>query len=150
MYLHATNPSTALRVKSKGQVLVITLILMTVLCLAIAAVTSMVFSGSKSAELFVDKEKAFYIAEAGIEKAKSILANNEYWFTDSPHSPDDDANWVISGANGSVADLGGGSYKMVRSSGSDIVYSVGRFKEATAVVRVKFDGTGKTEEFKVF
>ena len=134
--------------KSNGQVLLVTLLLMAAVALILTPLVSSMFSERKNLDLFIRKEKAFYIAEAGLENAKSILANSPYWFTDSPHSPADDANWVMAIAKGSVADFGGGSFKMVKSSGSNIIYSVGRFKDAASVVRIQYDPV-RSKEFKI-
>lgn len=98
-----------------------------------------VFSERTMANLFIAKEKAFYIAEAGLEDGKSIIAANPNWFTDNPHSPNDDASWLIDTANGSIKQFGGGSYKIVRESGKNIIYSVGQFKGGISIVRIKFN-----------
>lgn len=131
--------------RSKGQILLITLLLMVALLAMLSFFINSIFAERKSLELFIQKEKAFYIAEAGLEDAKSIVANNPYWFTDNPHSPADDTNWIMNGARGSVTDFGGGSYKIVKSSGSNIIFSVGSFRNGKAVLRVK-SGVG---EFRI-
>jgi len=103
-----------------------------------------------SSELYSQKEKAFYLAEAGIEEAKALIAANNEWYTDAPHSPDDDANWLISGSIGSEKQLGGGRYRMVRESGENIMYSVGTYKQGKAVIRIKFiTAPFRTYEFKI-
>ena len=100
--------------------------------------------------LFIQKEKAFYLAEAGLEEGKSIIASNPNWFTDNPHSPNDDASWLMDVSKGSIKQFGGGSYKMVRESGKNIIYSVGQFKGARSVVRTKFNTNPFTvHEFKI-
>ncbi len=124
-------------IKSKGQVLVIVLVVISALLVTGVILLKAVFSERTMVELCVQKEKAFYLAEAGLEDAKSTIANNPLWFTDNPHSPADDPNWVMNTAKGSIKSFGGGSYKMVRSSGSSYLYSVGQYKKGRAVVRAK-------------
>ena len=131
--------------KSKGQVLIITLLLMVALLAMLSYFINSIFAELKSLELFIQKEKAFYISEAGLEDAKFILANNPSWFTDNPHSPGDDTNWIMNTARGSVVDFGGGSYKIVRSSGSNLIYSVGSFKNGKVLLRSKYGA----REFKL-
>jgi hypothetical protein len=134
--------------RSPGQVLVIVLVMMAALIVAGTIMLRIVFSERSMAELYVQKEQAFYIAEAGLEDAKATISKNPSWFTDNPHSPADDASWVINIAKGSIKSFGGGSYKMVRSSGSTIIYSVGYMKNAKSIVRVKFI-SGRSTEFKI-
>ena len=101
-------------------------------------------------ELYIQKEKAFYLAEAGLEDGKSIISVNQNWFTDAPHSPVDDAPWLIDVAKGSIKQFGGGSYKIVRESGKSTIYSVGYFKGGRSVVRVKYNiSPFTTYEFKI-
>lgn len=134
--------------RSKGQTLIIVLVMMSALLAAGTILLKAVFSERIMTELYIQKEKAFYIAEAGLEDAKSIITNNPNWFTDNPHSPADDAGWIIDGAKGSVKQFGGGSYKIVRESGKNIIYSVGSFRNGKAVLRVKYEA-GSSKEFKI-
>jgi len=108
-------------------------------------------------ELYIQKEKAFYLAEAGLEDGKSIIATNPNWFTDNPHSPADDSDWLIDEAKGSIKQFGGavpdgrqGSYKIVRESGKNIIYSIGYFRGGKSVLRVKYKVSPfTTYEFKI-
>jgi Tfp pilus assembly protein PilX len=150
MLLPGTNPSTVLRVKSKGQALVITLLIISALLAGGAIFMKIVFSDVSMANLYIQKEKAFYLAEAGLEDGKSMIASNPNWFTDSPHTPADDPGWLINGAKGAVRQFGTGSYKMVRESGKNIIYSVGHSGGGTSVLRVKYNAIPfKAFEFKI-
>ena len=128
--------------------MVITLVMMSVFLAAGAILLKSVLSERNMTELYIQKEKAFYIAEAGLEDAKLTIAKNPLWFTDNPHSPSDDANWTINSAKGSIKSFGGGSYKMVKESGKSNIYSVGYYKSGKSVVRVKYDA-GKATEFRI-
>lgn len=103
-----------------------------------AVFVRMVFSERTMAEMYVQKEKAFYIAEAGLEDGKSTIAANLNWFTDNPHAPADNAGWLIDGAKGSIKQFGGGQYKIVRESGKNTIYSIGYIKSGRSVLRVKY------------
>jgi hypothetical protein len=138
MFTRGTNPSTSLRASSKGQALVIVLVVITALLAAGIIFVRVVLSERGMEELYIQKEKAFYLAEAGLEDGKSIIAANPNWFTDIPHSPSDDMSWLIDTAKGSIKQFSGGSYKIIRESGKNIIYSVGYFKGGRAAVRIKY------------
>lgn len=136
--------------RSKGQILIVTMLIMAALITAGAVFLRNIFTERISEVLFVQKEKAFYIAEAGIEEAKSVIAANPAWFTDNPHHPDDDASWLINSAKGTIKQFGGGSYKIVRESGNDSIYSVSSYGQGRAVIRVKFiQAPFSTFQFKI-
>ena len=96
--------------------------------------------------LYFEKEKALYLAEAGLEDGRSVIAANHNWFTDNPHLPADDTDWLMNKAAGSIRQFGGGSYKIVRESGDNAIYSVGYFRSGRSAVRIKFN----TNPFKAF
>lgn len=144
------GPSTPLRAGSKGQALVIVLLMISALMVAGAIFVKIVFSERSMVDLYVQKEKAFYLAEAGIEDGKAMISANLNWFTDNPHSPADDSAWLLNTAKGAVIQFGGGSYKIVRESGKNIIYSVGYSGSGRSVLRVKFNILPfKTFEFKI-
>ena len=142
---------------SRGQALVIVLVVITALLAAGIIFVRIVISERSMEELYILKEKAFYLAEAGVEEGKSIIAANSNWFTDNPHSPADDADWLIEGAKGSIKQFAGavpdgrqGSYKIVRESGKNTVSSVGYFKGGRSVLRIKYNvNPFKAFEFKI-
>jgi len=135
---------------SRGQALIIVLVVITALLAAGIFFVRIVISERNMEELYSQKEKAFYLAEAGLEDGKSIIAANPNWFTDTPHSPSDDTSWLIDVAKGSIKQFGGGQYKIIRESGKNIVYSVGYFKSGRAVVRLKYNVSPfTTYEFKI-
>ncbi len=139
-----------LRVKSKGQTLMITLLIISALLAGGAIFVKIVFSDVSMTNLYIQKEKAFYLAEAGLEDGKSMIASNPNWFTDNPHTPADDPGWLIDGAKGAINRFGTGSYKIVRESGKNIIYSVGYSGSGRSVLRVKYNvGPFKAFEFKI-
>ena len=150
MFTRGTSPSAPLRASSRGQALVIVLVVITALLAAGIFFVRIVISERNMEELYSQKEKAFYLAEAGLEDGKSIIAANPNWFTDTPHSPADDSDWLIDVAKGSIKQFGGGSYKIVRESGKNIIYSIGYFRGGKSVLRVKYKVSPfTTYEFKI-
>jgi len=105
-----------------------------VLLAAILLIFVILLIGSTSAKLLISviyitngslyEAKTFYLSEAGIETAKSRLAFDEAWSTDSAHSADD-KKWLISAAKGEVYLFGDGGFKVVKEKNKPIVYSVG-------------------------
>jgi hypothetical protein len=139
-----------LKHNSKGQALIIVLLVISALLISGAIFLKIVFSERSMVNLYIEKEKAFYIAEAGLEEGKAIVFANPTWFTDAPHSPDDDVNWLMEGAAGSVKQFGGGSYKIIRESGNNMIYSVGCYRNGRSVVRSRFNiSPFKVSEFKI-
>ncbi len=125
--------------KSKGQALIIVLLMISALLAAGAIFVRTVLSERNMANLYVQKEKSFYLAEAGIEDGKAILAADPNWFTDNPHVKPDDSSWLIDYAKGSVRQFGGGSYKIVKESGKNVIYSVGHSGVGRSVVRCRYN-----------
>jgi len=137
-------------IRSKGQALVIVLLMISALMAAGAIFVKIVFSERSMVNLYVQKEKAYYLAEAGIEDGKATIAANLNWFTDNPHSPADDSAWVMNSAKGAVSQFGSGRYKIVRESGKNVIYSVGYSGSGISVLRVKFNILPfKAYEFKI-
>lgn len=129
--------------KSRGAILIITIIVMIVLFAIGAIVLKIAASESRIVKMEYERKKAFYIAEGGLEKAKVLLAKNPDWFTDQPHSPSSDADWIINDANGYEEVLGEGSFKIVRESGKNIIYTVGyinksRNRSAISVLMMEY------------
>lgn len=72
-----------------------------------------------------DSAMSFYAAEAGIEWAKSRISSNPDWYTDLPHSSQDDKTWLFKDSKGFVLPIGESRFKVVREHGKDIIYSIG-------------------------
>lgn len=108
----------------KGMLSIITLLSVSVLLsvgVFIASVcrNGMSYNNSKRVQLAV-----FYLAEGGLESAKSKLNDDPLWSTDAPHA-DYDKRWLLASAKGEVVLYGGGGYKMVKENGKPAVYSIG-------------------------
>lgn len=135
--------------KSRGAILIVTLLILSILISTGVAVIKVVGSGAKIAGMEFERKAAFYLAEAGFERAKVIISSNAGWFTDMPHSPPDDVVWLINEADGHKESLGDGAFKIVKESGKNILYCIGYFngsgrKPAVAVLKVEY----QTDPFK--
>jgi Tfp pilus assembly protein PilX len=138
MYSPGTKKPLILKKNSSGAVLLSVLIIASIFLFVGMVFCGYIINERRMVNLFIEKEKAFYLAEAGIEDAKSILVQSPNWFTDAPHLVADDAKWLMDKATGEIRLINGGSYKMVRESNKNIIYSVGTFKHGKSVLRVKY------------
>ena len=99
--------------------------------------TKIVYNTYASAHALVEREQAFWLAEAGLEKGKVELKHNPAWYTDLPHYPEDDVSWLKAGAVGQKERLGEGWFKVVREKDKDRFYSVGIKGKAVVVLKLK-------------
>jgi len=131
-------------VKNNGIVMMVVMIIIFALFAVGTVVFRITFSERMMVRLELDRKTAFYLAEAGIEKAKVILVSNPDWFTDLAHEPSDDMRWLIKEAEGEKEDLGEGCFKMVRESGKNMIYSIGYHRKnaknpAVSIIMIKFE-----------
>lgn len=84
------------------------------------------------------REQAFYLAEAGLAKAKVELVHNPDWYTDLPYYLSDNPQWLIRYAVGEETTFGEGAYKIVREKGKDQLYSVGQKGRGVVVLKLEF------------
>ncbi len=104
-----------------------------------------------SAQLTLDYvcgTKDFYLAEAGVEKAKLEISKDPDWHTDWPHLPEDDLTWIIKDAQGLILPLGGGYFKIVKEQGKPRFYAVGIFGKALSVIKINYIWPFKVEGWK--
>jgi len=123
----------------KKGVSLLLLIFMAALFMILAfLLTKVVYNSYASVKAAETREAAFWQAEAGLEKGKAALAGNTNWYTDLPHTPEDDANWLINSAIGEIGQLGRGSYKIVREENQQHLYSIGRKGKGVVVLKLSF------------
>ncbi len=72
----------------------------------------------------LSRVRTFYLAESGIEQAKSLIAADASWSTDPSHSSAD-KNWLLCGATGKIYFFGAGGFKIVKESGKQTFYGIG-------------------------
>ena len=99
--------------------------------------------------------KAFYLAEAGIEHGKSLVANDSSWFTElTPVT--DDKNRLLTSSSGDIYLFGNGGYKIIRENGKNRLYSIGFIgtdilrSHAFSFQRIEFEMPFKTTKWEGF
>jgi hypothetical protein len=122
----------------KGGALIL-VILLTGLFLALGAISvRMVYNCYASVNAEWLKEQAFWLAASGLEKGKMELAHDPNWSTDQPYYLNDNVLWLVGYAVGQESTLGDGSFKVVRESGKNSLYAIGRKGRGTAILKVRF------------
>lgn len=124
--------------KRKGIALVLAILLLATSGLTAALLLKIVYNSWVVSSLGLQKEQAFYLAEAGLEVGKNRLAQDPDWYTDLPHSVEEDTNWLIQSAIGEGCLFGEGTYKLVRENGKDHFYCVGKKGKAISVLKLSF------------
>lgn len=123
----------------KQGITLLLLIFMVALFMVIASLfVKVVYNTYVSVKAAETREAAFWLAEAGLEKGKAALASNLNWYTDLPHTPADDANWLINNSIGETSPLGQGYYKIVREESRNHLYSIGRRSKGVVVLKLSF------------
>jgi hypothetical protein len=123
-----------MRARAGTALLVATLVAGALLLLAVF-LGKMVYNNHVAAVLFYRREQAEWLAEAGLASAQVELAKSPAWYTDQPHWPADDHDWLREGAVGFTQVLGEGSFKVVREKEAKVLYAVGRSGRAVVVIK---------------
>lgn len=121
----------------KGSALLLVVIVAALLTSLAVFAVKIVYNECAGGTWRLQREAAFWLAEAGLEQAKVYMAQNAGWYTDLPHSPADDSNWIRKAAVGENWTLGGGRFKIVRETGKAQVYAAGFYGKASVVLRLK-------------
>ncbi|OGC03368.1 hypothetical protein A2276_00405 [candidate division WOR-1 bacterium RIFOXYA12_FULL_43_27] len=109
-----------------GISLILVIFLITVLLVLGSALTRLAVGSRHLAENKQATLAAFYLAEDGIEKIKTELSKNPNWYTDLPHSPPDDINWLK-------------GKTIVREYNKNRAYAVGVSKKAVRIIKIEFE-----------
>jgi|GEM_PF-753766 len=131
--------------KEKGIALIIVIVIFALIFTAGAYFVRFAASDYRMSALERSGIKAFYAAEAGVEWAKSKLHSNPNWFTDLPHSPQDDKAWLLNDSNGFVLSTGDACFKVIRENNRDFIYSIGYIGDnieksgAISIIKLKFE-----------
>ena len=110
----------------RGSALLLMVMISAVFMVLAVFLLKIVYNCHSSAAGFVVREKAFWLAEAGLEDGRMRLTKNPNWYTDLPHYPENDVRWLSGVALGEQASLGEGTYKIVREKDKSKFYVVGR------------------------
>ncbi|MFH1387099.1 MAG: hypothetical protein ABIH50_05490 [bacterium] len=122
----------------KGNALLIVIVIISTLLLLAGILTKIVYNNYAGTVSLVKREEAWWLAEAGIAAGKVELAHNPNWYTDLPHAPENDFNWLKDGAVGKRGSLGSGEYKIVREKDQEFFYAVGEKSGAAVILRIEF------------
>ena len=85
-----------------------------------------------------EREEAFWLAEAGMEKGKVEINYNPAWYTDLPYFLEDNLEWLKAGAVGERGSLGRGNFKVVREKDRSWLYSIGYKGKAVVVLKINY------------
>lgn len=88
------------------------------------SISRLIILSSVSAKERLDQSKVFYLSEAGIETAKSLIAGTPTWETDMSHT-DNDKQWLLALSSGKIYLFGEGGFKIVKEHNKMCVYSIG-------------------------
>ncbi|OGC25655.1 hypothetical protein A2291_04495 [candidate division WOR-1 bacterium RIFOXYB2_FULL_42_35] len=122
----------------KGSALILTIFMIALflaLGTSLAKIVNNYYRGTNS---LLVREQAFYLAEAGLERAKVELVKNPNWYTDPPYYPIDNDNWLVNVALGHKENLGHGSFKIVREKSKGWLYSIGLKGKGVIILKLKF------------
>lgn len=123
----------AIKTRRGSTLLVMTMIFSLSMVLSVILI-KIVYNTYATDRLIFEREQAFWGAEAGLEKGKTEVVHNPGWYTDLPHSPGDDVNWLSTAALGQDE----GWFKLVREKDMDRLYAVGRSGKATVTLKIDF------------
>ncbi len=114
--------------------LLISMAFFSILMLLAVILSKMVYNSLAIEHSLALRERAFWAAEAGLQKAAAEIIRNPGWYTDLPHLPEDDKGWLSSGAAGQDE----GWFKLVREEGKNRLYSIGSSGKARVFLRMDF------------
>lgn len=122
----------------RGSALLLAIVIAAMFMALAVILTKIVYNGYATVELIKQREKAFWLAEAGLEAGKVRLSHNPGWYTDLPHYPADDDNWLKRSAIGEPGALPAGSFLTVREKDMSRLYSIGTCGQARVILKVEF------------
>jgi len=114
--------------RKSGSALLIVIMVASVLMTLAVILTRIVYNYSVSEALAAEREKAFWLAEAGLEAGKVELARDPGWYTDLPSGP----------PVGHAGSLPSGSYQLVRVKDQNALSAVGRSGRTKVALEITF------------
>lgn len=111
---------------TRGVSLILVIFMITVLLVLGTALTRIAVGSRHLAENKMATLTAFYLAEDGIAKIKDELLKNPNWYTDLPHTPPDDINWLK-------------GKTIVREYQKNRAYAIGASKKAVRIIKIEFE-----------
>lgn len=145
------RPRPQFETSQKGYLLLGAIILISILFLSGVTLAKIGLTHYQLSRSRLESLRTFYLAEAGVEKAKIILSQRPGWFTDLPRKSADDIIWLMKDSVGHAPPAGeslaSGSFKIVREKDRSFFYSVGwtgnnlREAGARSIIRIDFQPT---------
>jgi hypothetical protein len=146
--------------KRNGFAIITALVLGSIIMALAISLTTLLISELKTNKMQKEKNYVFFLAQAGIEKAKWQIINNPSWEgTDEPYegTEKDRKLWLIrnqreGGSTGLIESLGDGFYKIVKEKEINSIYSVGFLgsdpisSSSLTIIKIDFE---TSPEFKV-
>jgi cytoskeletal protein CcmA (bactofilin family) len=128
--------------QKKGHVLLLTFILLTALSFIVGSFIYLTTGGIKNMASLVSREKAFYLAEAGLQKA--------IWYLNAP--PEQGGYGISWRTSGSSESLAGGSYTMkVNQLGSDLIITAeGNYRNSKRTLQVRYNTYPPSFSYAIF
>ena len=114
--------------RRNGSALIICIVIASTLMTLAVILTRIVYNSYVTEALIGQREKAFWLAEAGLEAGKARLAVNPGWYTDLPHTA----------AVGESGMLPSGSFRMIRIKDQNVLSCVGSSGQAKVVLQITF------------
>ncbi len=112
----------------RGAALLIVTVAMSALLTLAVILARIVYNDLVSEGLAGQREKAFWLAEAGLEAGKAKLAQDPGWYTDLPSGPVFGEPWA----------LPSGTFRLVRLKDRNVLCSTGRCGRARVVLQLTF------------
>jgi hypothetical protein len=137
IFLFALGQGTNMQGK-KGASLLLIIMITSLFMLLAAFLVKIAYNSHATTNSLLQREGAFWLAEAGLQMGGVKIRHNPAWYTDLPHHPGNDRRWLQTQALGERQGLGGGSYKVVREKGAEQFYAVGSKGKAVVILKVKF------------
>ena len=132
----------------KGAALLTIIFMLAVISSLTALFVKIVYNCYSGTNAMLVREQSFYLAEAGLEKAKVEIGHNPNWYTDLPFHLQDNTEWLINYATGQSTDFGDGSFKIIREQGKERIYSIGSAKDGIVILKLSFNTTPSFESVR--
>ncbi|MCX5750176.1 MAG: hypothetical protein NT099_00640 [Candidatus Saganbacteria bacterium] len=115
--------------RHKGLAVIVVLMIVASLLLSVTLLTKAILVSLGFEYNNLSYSRTFYLAEAGLEFAKTKLADDPNWYTDLLHSPTKDKEWCKNRALGYLNPLplgiSKGVFKLIKEKGVNRIYSLG-------------------------
>lgn len=135
---------------NKGQFLIIALCLISLLFLSAIPLSQNVFLNIKDSRMFLTKDKAFYLARAGLNKAVWKV-KKEGWVGSHSELSDSQIKTLLSSPNEGIEEyLGDGGFRYIKIIGQDKIYVMGFCGKDVAGAKSRIFLKGAGGKWRIF